>query len=487
MNNDALTEVQRNNSEQESLLKERKRALKELKKAQRKNARLMRRNAKTQAKKDLRDRGYTGPVILLNPTTGRVLGQVRCMNAKGMTYVDVGTLRAGSSPFAGPDKVPVKIIIGKDGTKYAMPINPKTGRVPDEALFARFLNESEGGRNGHERSVVIDIGKEASTVFDRPKGGYTPEDLLKTGWWQHPAESDIRGIDDPSSSVYNVIKGASSRSGTMAGKKIAIISPEEERIRKVLADNFTGTELRNAVKDSGILITTGSSGKGASGFYRYRQPGVDCPQIVLESGADEDTITHEFTHHLRFTDETRDDVSRTPYPVNDDGCIDAVAWGTMTKDELATLKNMEEAATVAEATSRTRRPTERPTGYYQRIEGHSPQDTKLPEVVELYTQDREALLRSAKGSVPLRGKRATKRVNERFLETNISKLKMGGTPASTSVKKKRESGTMPKAKTKTVSKKPVAVKTDDPKKTGSSKKRSGTSVQTTIGKSRVRR
>jgi len=487
MNSDALAEVQRNNSEQESLLKERKRALKELRKAQRKNARLMRRNAKTQAKKDLRDRGYTGPVILLNPSTGRALGSVRCMNAKGTTYIDVGTLRAGSSPFAGPDKIPVKIMTGKDGTKYAIPINTKTGRVPDEALFARFLNEAEGGRNGHERSVVIDIDKEATTVFDRPKDGYTPEDLLKTGWWQHPAESDIRGIDDPSSSVYSVLKGASSKSGSTAGKKIAIISPEEERIRKVLTDNFTGTELRSAVKDGGIMITTGSSGKGASGFYRYKQPGVDCPQIVLEKGADEDTITHEFTHHLRFTDESRDDVSRTPYPVNDSGQIDSVAWGRMTKDELATLKNMEEAATVAEATSRTRRPTTTPTGYYQRIEGHSPENTQLAEAVEMYNHDREALLKSKKGSVPLRGKKATKRVNERFLETNISKLKMGGTPASTSVKKKRESGTMPKAKPKAESKKASSAKTKSPKTSDPVKKSSGTHVQTTIGKKKVSR
>ncbi len=486
MNNDALTEVQRKNSEQESLLKERKKALKELKKAQKRNARLMRRNAKTQAKKDLRDRGYTGPVILLNPSTGRAMGTVRCMNAKGMTYVDVGTLRAGSSPFAGPDKIPIKIMTGRDGTKYAIPINPKTGRVPDEALFARFLNESEGGRKGRGRSVVIDIDKEAAKTFDKPKVGYTPEELMKIGWWQHPAESDIRGIDDPSSSVYSVLRGASSKSGTEAGKKIAIISPEDDHIRKVLIDNFTGTELRNAVKDSGILITTGASGKGASGFYRYKQPGVDCPQIVLESGADEDTITHEFTHHLRFTDETRDDVSRTPYPVGDDGCIDAVAWGMMSKDELATLKNMEESATVAEAASRTRKPTEKPTGYYQRIEGHNPENTGLTEALEMYKHDRETLLESNKGYVPVKGKRATKRVNDRFLETNISKLKMGGTPASTSVKNKRESGTMPKAKSKTGSEKTSVSSAKTSKSTGSAKKGSKTATQTTLGKKKVR-
>jgi hypothetical protein len=483
MNREVFDEVERKNREQENVLKERKKALKDLKKAQRKNARLARRNAKIGAREHLRETGYTGPVILLNPRTGEALGSIKCMNAKGMTYVDVGTLRSGGSPFTTRDKIPVKILIGKDGVKYAIPINQKTGKVPEEALFAKFLNEGEGGRNGRGRSIVIDIKKQADTVHVQPKDGFTPEGLLATGWWAHPGESDILGIDDPSSSVYGVLKGASSKSGMEAGNKIAILSPEEECIRKVLTDNFTGSELRNAVKDTGVMITTGSSGPGASGFYRYRQPGVDCPQIVLERDADEDTITHEFVHHLRFADETRGDVARTPYPVDEGGKLDARIWGTLSRDELASLKNIEEAATVAEATSRTRKPATLPTGYYQRIDGHSPANTDKEAVIGLYTHDRDVLLKTKRGSAPVRGKRASKRVNDRFLDTNISKLKMGGTPANRSVKKKREDGTMPKAKTTTAAK-PAATKPAVSKPKPAAPKKSG--VQTTIGKRKVR-
>lgn len=369
-------------------------------------------------------------------------------------YISVGTLRSPSSPFANKDEIPIRTVKNKAGRVYAIPVNPKTGKVPADALYARFLNEAEGTRDGHNRNIAIDIGKLADTVHIIPKKGYTPEELIKTGWWAYPAESDILGVDDPSSSVFGVIMGASSKRGQEAGKKIAIISPEEERIRTTLSKNFTGSELNNAVRDSGILITTGSAGRGASGFYRYKQPGIQCPQIVLEENADEDTITHEFIHHLRFVDEARGDISRTPYPVDEAGQIDTAAWRRLTADEVSSLRNMEEAATVTEATMRTREPCARPTGYYQHIEGRSPRNTDVAKVKELYAHDRAVLTAGGNGSKPQRGKRATKRVNDRFLDTNISKLKMGGTSAAKSVEVKRAKGTMPKAKTPAKKSKP---------------------------------
>lgn len=383
-----------------------------------------------------------------------ILGNKNKKKNSDIEYISVGTLRAASSPFANKDEIPIRTVTNKAGRTYAIPVNPKTGKVPADALYARFLNESEGTRDGHNRNIAIDIGRLADTVHIIPKKGYTPEELIKTGWWAYPAESDILGIDDPSSSVFGAIMGASSKRGREAGKKIAIISPEEERIRTVLSKNFTGSELNNAVRDSGILITTGSAGRGASGFYRYKQPGMQCPQIVLEPSCDEDTITHEFIHHMRFVDEGRGDVSRTPYPVDDSGQVDVNAWRRLTADEISSLRNMEEAATVAEATLRTREPCGRPTGYYQHIEGHSPRNTDITAVKEMYAHDRSVLTSGPKGSKPQRGKRATKRVNDKFLDTNISKLKMGGTSAAKSVEVKRAKGSMPKAKAPVKKQKP---------------------------------
>ncbi len=90
-----------------------------------------------------------------------------------------------------------------NGQKWEIPVDPKTGKVPEEYLFARFLDISRGSRNGRERNNLIDIGREADMIHEIPDGGFTPQQLVETGWWQAVNESDIEGIDDTGARAFS--------------------------------------------------------------------------------------------------------------------------------------------------------------------------------------------------------------------------------------------------------------------------------------------
>ena len=192
---------------------------------------------------------------------------------------------------------------------------------------------------------------------------------------------------------------------------------EQETITRVLRSNFTDAELMTAVKDCGILIIAGPTGrKNVAGFYMRRQAGSETPVIVVKD-LSEDTITHEFVHHLRQTDPKRTGHSRTPYVFDDKGYVI-----TGKGRSYESYSNLEEAGTVAEATARTRKPTDSPTGYYWDVQGTPDGRSRR----DAYAHDRELLTKGKTKSAPLRGKRATDRVNERFMDTDISKLKVKG-------------------------------------------------------------
>ena len=74
----------------------------------------------------------------------------------GTDYVET----LGSSSASGK-KIATVWVATKDGRRYEIPVDPKTGRVPEEYLFSRFLSVHQGSRNGKERNILIDIGKDA--------------------------------------------------------------------------------------------------------------------------------------------------------------------------------------------------------------------------------------------------------------------------------------------------------------------------------------
>ncbi len=324
------------------------------------------------------------------------------------------------------DHRPKAVVKARDGTRYHIPYSKRTGKVPVDVMFERFIDEDSGVPPGQgRRSVPKDLSQTASKTHTMPKGGFTPEEIVGTGWWQYPGSCDIEGIDDPRS--FYMGPWAGTKGGRReASTRIAVIGDEDEAdlIRRTLIDNFTAAELKKATRDGGLVVTMGDPGRGSAGCYYARQPGIDTPKIVIRPGYDErfteDTITHEMTHHLRATDDRRKGLTKYAFPQTEDGEKDLVAYSLMTDRERATIRSMEEAATVAETTARTRRAS-RPSGYYQDIKG---QGRDYETANRLYEEDRQLMMRGFRRDGPARGKQAINRVEDRFEDTHISGLRV---------------------------------------------------------------
>lgn len=372
-------------------------------------------------------------------------------------FVNPSNSGPGSEPGMFTHGLAAKVE-GKDGKTYLIPIDKK-GKVPEYVLYQRFLNVSEGSRDGTERSVGKDLAKEAAKVYTIPKGGFTPEELVNNGWWAHPNESDIKGIDDPSTSFIDIIKGADGKMSPMG--KIAIVASDEERerIKDILQKDFTKKELKTATKNGGIVITVANPGKNAGGFYRGRQPGVETPMIVLMPGASEDTIVHEFVHHSRRVDPDRYGAADCPFPTDDIGTLNFKDPEWSSKYTHEDTLNLEEAATVLEAAGRTKTAEILPTGYYSYSPGGYHKKS-LQEVTKEYQHDRDLMVKGGKKNSPLKGKRAVAKVNEKFNESKISDMKYKGRKTGKQIyKTMKDNGDLaekPKAKKSTTKKPNVA-------------------------------
>lgn len=91
----------------------------------------------------------------------------------------------------------------KNGITYMVPIDPVTGRVPEDALYEHFLDYNNWSETpGKRRKPNIDSMKAATTIHT-PKDelGFTPEKIVKCGWWTAVNGSDVMGIDDATSRV----------------------------------------------------------------------------------------------------------------------------------------------------------------------------------------------------------------------------------------------------------------------------------------------
>ena len=347
-------------------------------------------------------------------------------------------LTGGKGGDFGPRQVDTVTVTTRSGEKYEIPVNKK-GTVPEEYLHARFLDVAAGAiPEGTVRSVPIDLARDAVHMHIQPAKGFTPDELVETGWWQHPQMSDIYGVDDTSmaGSIELLMAGAAATLQA-ASKEIVMRMPKDsaKRAWDVLKADFTAGEIKKAAK-GGLVIMEGDPGVGASGSYAPRVHGssIATPIIVLKRGWDEDTLVHEFTHHLRHTDVTRGGLTRTPFRLDDDG---RVMWG-LEGSAFNSARNLEEAATVTEATVRTREPCQMPTGYYDYTG-----DVHGKTWKERYNYDRGILA----GDKPRRGRYAEKRVASKFDDTAISHLRIyhPGQSAASYYKERRDAGTLPVA------------------------------------------
>lgn len=354
---------------------------------------------------------------------------------KGFDKIMVDT----DGPGIPKKKITTKWVQAKDGSKWEIPYDPKTGLVPEEYIYARFLDASSGNRRGGLRRPQVDIGVTAERLHSFPNGA-TPEQLIQSGWWQHPNESDIEGIDDePGGALARELTEAA-KSAQGAGKQIIFLMPESEaaRARKILAQDFNASELKRAVKKGGIVIKEGNPGRGCSGCYYavHEDASINTPIIILRPGWDEETLVHEFTHHLRQSDETRGGLARTPFKVNSKG--ERKSYTKSEVKEFNSARNLEEASTVSESYIRTHDVnTDKPNGYYWRTgSSQAPRD--------LSKHDRAILAPEGKTQ---RGRRAEKMVADTFEDTSISHLAAyrPGSNAGNYYAARKAAGTMPKA------------------------------------------
>lgn len=287
--------------------------------------------------------------------------------------------------------------------------------------------------------------------------GATPEQLVQSGWWQHPNESDIEGIDDAKASSLVKELSETSKTAQGVGRQIVFMMPESEaaRARKVLGQDFNATELKKSVKHGGLIIKEGNPGRGAAGCYWsvHEDASIKTPIIILKPGWDESTLVHEFTHHLRQTDETRGGLTRSPFKFNSKG--ERKTYYSSERAEFNSARNLEEASTVAESYVRSQE-VGMVTGYYCDTNAHGQSPISRSDY------DRDLL--APKGKTE-RGRKAEKKVAEKFDDTSISHLSAyrPGSNAGKYYAKRKADGTMPKPK-KPV-KTPKAVDADVPKAT----------------------
>lgn len=194
------------------------------------------------------------------------------------------------------------------GKYYDIPTDDN-GFVLPEDIIQRFYQVE-----GYDRDPRKDKSRDAKAMIPTAYG-LTPKDIV--AWWANPGKMDIHGIDDKEhkliSNAFPVRKGAEE-----AHERIYI--PEdvpwdtEYRIRQSLESSFDVDEIKSMVRDGSINVkivepepedkrlkkpdTEYVKGRGDfSPLYnlvRFAE-GQDNPEV----------ITHEFTHVLKFHDQSR--------------------------------------------------------------------------------------------------------------------------------------------------------------------------------------
>lgn len=305
-----------------------------------------------------------------------------------------------------------------NGKNYRIPVDDK-GNVPKYALAARFTDVTEGtGPGASRRSIQIDKNTYAETTLKGDR--LTPEEVKE--WWARPNTSDISGIDDPESGMFELSILQSERRKEAQGK-IAVVGgtkKDQETVRKMLTESFTLTEQKEMFKNGMTIEIVDLKGRCA-GEYRGRVDGMTYLIRVDPDYLDDgDTLLHEMVHHARLTDSKRG----------------SLLTKTRSKDKntvrvMLNDVSLEEAATVSEALARQgdyKQPTN--SGYYGIL---SRQKKKDPSVI--IAADRELYAGSAKtGSEGLKGQRAIRSVEKNFDKSNIADLNLKDVPREDRIK-----------------------------------------------------
>ena len=193
---------------------------------------------------------------------------------------------------------------------------------------------------------------------------------------------------------------------------IDIFGPENDaaRIRRVIGEAFTEEEIRIMCRYAGVSVYVVKRNDGIAGEYIWKKKGRSGPVINLVPDARDDTIVHEFIHHLRTMDVNRSGIARTPVCVNENG--ETIESSIHKKYEFD-ISNVEESATVAETTAR-RRSVGGISGYFSRIQDINSNDAYIHDRLLLTDSEDEAR------SKDIRGEEVIDAVNTKYERTKIS-------------------------------------------------------------------
>jgi hypothetical protein len=193
---------------------------------------------------------------------------------------------------------------------------------------------------------------------------------------------------------------------------IDIFGSEDDavRIHRVIEATFTKEEIEIMCRYGGVNVYVTEREDNAIGEYTWKRNGMPTPYIKITENVRDDTIVHEFVHHLRVVGDNRIGITRTPFPMNEEG---EITYDDVFRKYVYDALNVEESATVAETTARIRSKGGL-SGYFSRISGTIP--------ILAYIHDRLLLTgsKNEETSKDLRGKKAVDAVNEMYFRTKIS-------------------------------------------------------------------
>lgn len=306
-----------------------------------------------------------------------------------------------SDPISDYDNLDAAVFDVEGVGRVEIPVGPD-GYVPMWVLAQRFQEVGDFDADVCTGGVPV------------RRGPFAPEDIVD--WWLDPSVCDLEGLDDEESQAYDV--SSLPKEQRMVQRRIAVIAPkaEADRIRSILASSFTIAEIEMMSRHGSFVIHTIPDGGEATGCYWRKQDGMEIPVIALESGCTPDGVVHEMVHHLRAVDDTRSGMLKTPYPMDEDGRLDAEYVRCLSPEELGSIMEAEERLTVAETDVRTSLDPSQ-SGYYDGVRGKKPRDA--------YREDRRILTDSPPEipdqAIPrLKGKQARQAVLRNYAYSNIA-------------------------------------------------------------------
>ncbi len=297
--------------------------------------------------------------------------------------------------------------VSRNGRDYDIPVD-SDGNVPLWAMASRLQEFGTAG----------DIDSDAPIVLP-PR--CSPRDIID--WWVDPNGAyDIEGIDTKNPEIYDV-SSIESPTHRKAQRRIAVVTPDPEeqaRIRRVLSESFTASELCAMSEQGSFVIRTLPDCGDATGCYLRRQDGVEVPLVMIEEGCTPDGIVHEVVHHARAADPGREGVLRTSYPIDQNGKTDLKLFNRLSKNLRKKILREEERQTVAETVVRTHTDPMQ-SGYYDTVGGKRSRDA--------YIDDRRVLTNTPmeipESMIPrLVGEKAKRAVTKGYDYTNIAKAEI---------------------------------------------------------------